>query len=260
MPRHQHRLEISRDGSHTVYSETQGSYFHNPNGAVEESLHIYFEKPGLLDDLKNHRPVSVYETGFGTGLNLLLLADRAAALESKSEIRFTSVEAYPLGIEAVSQLNYREFLSDPGLCDVLPDVFGKLGDSDGHVVRFQAGRVQAEVHPVFFEDFAPRTHLPFSHVMHDPFDPVVSPELWTPEVFTAVRSWCRDDAVLSTFGASSRARAAMAAAGWYVARAPGALGKREMTLASPTAHKLEAFKRVDEHRLKKRYEAGEFDE
>jgi hypothetical protein len=51
----------------------------------------------------------------------------------------------------------------------------------------------------------------------------------------------------------------MAAGGWFVARAPGALGKREMTLAAPTEARLAGYSRVDEERLVRRLRNGEFE-
>ncbi|MFO7884188.1 MAG: MnmC family methyltransferase, partial [Desulfobacteraceae bacterium] len=67
------------------------------------------------------------------------------------------------------------------------------------------------------------------------------------------------DAVLTTYSAATSARAAMAVAGWYIARAPGALGKREMTVASKNPDKLSHLKRVDEERLARRFHDGDFE-
>ncbi|MDZ7772376.1 MAG: MnmC family methyltransferase [Balneolaceae bacterium] len=95
-------------------------------------------------------------------------------------------------------------------------------------------------------------------IFHDPFSPDVNPELWTGEVFSKLLAWSAPSAVLATYCAASAARGAMCWAGWKVARAPGALGKREMSLASPDASMLEGFERVNEERLAARYEAGDF--
>jgi hypothetical protein len=52
----------------------------------------------------------------------------------------------------------------------------------------------------------------------------------------------------------------MAWAGWFIARVPGTLGKREMTLASLNPDLLQPYRRVNEKRLAERYELGEFEE
>ncbi|AXI99726.1 tRNA U34 5-methylaminomethyl-2-thiouridine-forming methyltransferase MnmC [Cyclonatronum proteinivorum] len=259
MAKQRTRIELSRDGSHTVYSETAGSYFHNPNGAVEESLYVYFESSGISRALQRDEDVSVMEIGFGTGLNLLLLADLVARYRPDAQVKFTSVEAYPLMPDQVQQLNFAAFIKHKALFEALPAVFGKLQDAhqSGEPVSGKLGEVHYEIHPCLFSKLKLRPKRPFTHILHDPFDPVVSPELWKPGVFKWLRERSAEDAVLTTFGASTAARASMAVGGWLVARAPGALGKREMTVASLSEEKLRDFKRLNEARLKQRWEAGE---
>lgn len=254
------RIELSRDGSHTVYSETAGSYFHNPNGTVEESLYVYFETSGITRALQRDEDVSVMEIGFGTGLNLLLLADLVARHRPDAQVRFSSVEAYPLAPDQARELNYGGFIKHKPLFEALPAVFDRLqaAQESGQPVTGTLGEVQFDIHPCLFSQLKLRPKRPFTHILHDPFDPVVSPELWQPAVFDWLRERSAEDAVLTTFGASTGARASMAVGGWLVARAPGALGKREMTIASLSDAKLRDFKRLNETRLKQRWQAGEF--
>ena len=51
---------------------------------------------------------------------------------------------------------------------------------------------------------------------------------------------------------------ALAKSGWFVAKAPGALGKREMTVASLEKKKISHLKRINEPRLIERYDRGDF--
>ena len=64
-------LKQTKDGSHTLYSHRFSQHYHNPNGAVAESRHNFFEVNGLSDALKNGHEIIILEVGFGTGLNLL---------------------------------------------------------------------------------------------------------------------------------------------------------------------------------------------
>lgn len=267
-----YRIEYSRDGSHTVYSEAGGSYFHNPNGAVEESLEVYFQRSGLLHALQDNSgelPLSVMEIGFGTGLNLLLLANAAEEFVVQRPLHFCSVEAFPLAVEQIEALNYPEFLKHADQLPGLSEIFRKLHavTESGHEippVRGRFGRISYCVYACTFAAFTKQPLPPewpaFTHIMHDPFDPQVSPELWTPAVFEALKQRSADDAVLTTYGASTAARASMAVGGWLPARAPGALGKREMTIAAlqPDTPGFSHYKRLNETRLRQRYHAGDF--
>lgn len=252
-------IRKTRDGSDTLYSVEAGQYYHNPNGAVEESRHVFLRHGGVLKALDEGAPVHVFETGFGTGLNLLLLDDALASHPTHAApVRFTSMEAFPISAETARTLNYGRFLAYPSRMDALADGFAGLKPGWNEVpwptrINVHVGVMRAG------PGVGAMTGTPFTHVFHDPFSIEVSPELWSVAMFTWLRSVAAADALLSTYAAATKARAAMAAAGWFVARAPGALGKREMTLASPTADRLLGYARVDETRLVSRLMNGEFD-
>jgi tRNA U34 5-methylaminomethyl-2-thiouridine-forming methyltransferase MnmC len=251
-------IYVTRDGSHSMYSEQFRQFYHNPNGAYSESLHVFFEQSGLSEKLKNNEAISVFETGFGTGLNALILADLAESFNSSSEICFESVEAWPISASQASELNYSRFCRHAEINTQLPEVFRVLEDNACYSKR--TGRIRLTVHKCFFDDLSDEKllHPKYTHIFHDPFSPEVNRELWMPEVFSKLRTWSNPDVVLSTYCAAVPARAAMAVAGWKVAKAAGALGKREMTLASPDESILSGLKRINEIRLSERWENGEF--
>lgn len=249
------RLHTTADGSHSLYSNRFQQYYHNPNGAVSESLHVFFEHSGLIERLRNHKPVSIFETGFGTGLNLVLLLDLIEKEKSRSEVSFESVEAWPITEKEAVQLNFAGFLENESIMDYLLGIFRQL--ETGQQAIFTRGKAKTVVHNCRFDEVQ---HLctSYTNIFHDPFSPEVNPELWTPEVFQTLRAHSMDDAILCTYCAAVSARAAMAKAGWHPAKAPGALGKREMTLASPKAEILTGYKLLNTQRLVSRWNAGDF--
>lgn len=265
------RIEETRDGSHTLFSEEAGQFYHNPNGAVEESKHVFFEHGGVMGALRRNEPIHIFEMGFGTGLNLLLLDDALSAHpDHMAPVSFTTVEAYPISEETARSLNYGRFLSHPDRMEALAACFAALKSGWNDVpwpsrikVRVWVGDGLVGVDGVDpratrREDGA-RATRPYTHFFHDPFSIEASPALWSEAMFASLREMAAPDALLSTYGAASKARAMMAAGGWFVARAPGALGKREMTLAAPTEDRLAGYSRVDEERLVRRLRNGEFE-
>lgn len=249
------RLHTTADGSHSLYSNRFQQYYHNPNGAVSESLHVFFEHSGLIERLRSHKPVSIFETGFGTGLNLALLLDLIEKEKSQSDVSFESVEAWPITEKEAAQLNFGTFLERKNTMDLLLDIFSQL--ENGKRAEQTSGKVKVVVHKCRFDEVE---HLctPYTNIFHDPFSPEVNSELWTPEVFQTLRTHSKHDAILSTYCAAVSARAAMAKAGWHPAKAPGALGKREMTLASPKAEILTGYKLLNTQRLISRWNSGDF--
>lgn len=256
-------IKKTGDGSTSLYSPKYDQMYHNPHGAVSESRHVFFETNNLLKALKEKDSVNIFEVGFGTGMNLLLTLDYLRQSGLQATINFYSVEAYPIDAEITENF---EFKNEPWLRKSLIILRSILQDLTPGMNRIQlTDHLSLHLWFGFFDDLfdehekKPLINHKMDFIFHDAFSPEVNEELWKPDTFEKLASISNDDAVLSTYCAASSARAAMAVAGWKIARAPGAVGKREMTLASLDSDKLEAFKRVNEKRLAERFEQGDFE-
>ena len=253
----------TKDGSTSLYSPRFNQHYHNPNGAVSESRHVFFDVPGTAKALETTGPVNIFELGFGTGLNLLLLLQYLNKAEEKTgtkpHVSYTTVEAFPIKPDIARNLDFGDnsFLNQNK--SLLSQIFETIQPGLNTITA--SALVEITLFKGFFDEFMNKNldSPPVDFIFHDAFSPTVNPELWTPEVFLFLKKISHEQTVLSTYCASSGARAAMAVAGWKIARARGALGKREMTIASPSEKKLDTFKRVNEERLAERYNRGDFD-
>jgi tRNA U34 5-methylaminomethyl-2-thiouridine-forming methyltransferase MnmC len=249
-------LILTRDGSHTVYSPQFDQHYHNPNGAIAESRYVFFEQSGLLEALTNQQQITILEVGFGTGLNLLVLLDYYLQQESTAQIDYYSIEGFPLAPETASEFNYNEQLTHPQNSLDIADILGNL--SKGMNDFAITDTVSAHIFYGMFDDFEPG-NINADYLFHDAFSPGANPELWTRETFTKLKNWSAREAILTTYSAASKAQGALASAGWKVAKTTGALGKREMIVASPAADHLAELNRIDEERYARRYKQGDFD-
>ncbi len=249
---------ITKDGSSTLYSNTYNQYFHNPNGSVSESKYVFFETPNVPYALVQNEKVTIYETGFGTGLNFLLLLDYYLSGKSTSKVEFHSVEAFPITADEAEKLNFASFSDFAELSPVLKNIFTDLRKGMNIIKPLPDVDVTLFLFTGKFEDYESEG-VQADFFFHDAFSPEVNEELWTPETFRKLKSFASAEAVLSTYCAASKARAAMAVAGWKLAKARGALGKREMTIASLSKGKIGDFKRINEERLIERFNNGDFD-
>ncbi len=248
-------VSVTGDGSTTLYSPKFDQHYHNPNGAVSESRIVFFETSGLVNTLSETGHFNIFEMGFGTGLNLILLKDYIERESRQINIDFYSVEAFPVDEETAENLEFGDQLSRHNPNRLLQPIFSGLTPG---LNRFEITE-NLTLH-LFIGTFdrMPDPKQKIDYLFHDPFSPDVNAELWTPAVFRRLHRFSSPKGVLTTYSAASKARAAMAVAGWKVARAPGALGKREMTIASPDKERLGGFKRVNEERLSVRYHQGDF--
>ncbi len=251
-------VQPTKDGSTTLYSSRFGQHYHNPNGAVAESRHVFFDTPGIPDAINRQTKLNIFETGFGTGLSLLLLMQYLNQSINKPIVTLFSVEAFPIDAAMVKSFDFGD---NPGLNqskELLAEIFQNLKPGLNH---FQISEnLTLKLYSGLFDNLFENESIQekFHFFFHDPFSPEANPDLWTPEVFKKLASVSHHDAILSTYCAASAARAAMAVSGWHLAKAQGALGKREMTVASINPEKLAPFKRINEKRLIERFKRGDF--
>lgn len=248
-------LITTDDGSASAYSDHYGQAYHNPGGAYSESLHNFIKTPHLQTLMSSQKELSIFETGFGTGLNLLLVLDLFHQNNHAKKLHYQTVEAAPIKENLFRSFNYDQYVSDNALIEQIANIFSECRPGNNH---FSPSRnVKISLFNGYFRDMKlPPTKADV--IFHDPFSPRINPELWTPETFSTLYSFSSSNALMTTYCAASKARAAMAVAGWLVARAPGALGKREMTVASKNEANLKDLKRVNEERLVNRFQNGDF--
>lgn len=217
MKRH---IEVTADGSTTLRVDAWDEPYHSMHGAIQESRHVFI-KNGLY--LCGKRALRILEIGFGTGLNALL-----SLMEAESRqlaILYTAIEAYPLTLPEIGQLNYLEQLKTPEYSDCFKQMhscpwekenvltpYFTLVKNNCNILRFSADRL-------------------FDLIYFDAFGAGVQPELWTEAVFRQMYRALDNGGILVTYAARGSVRRAMQAVGFSVERLPGPPGKREMLRA-----------------------------
>lgn len=212
---------ITSDGSHTLFVPKLNETYHSRHGAVQESAHV-FVKEGF-EYVSSVNTLSILEVGFGTGLNALMTF--LSASYSKRKVKFTSLEAYPLDWEIVSQLNY--FCQNSGAVDSA--MFAKMHHCSWGIdcqinSFFSLKKLKLKLQEAVFEG-------EFDLIYFDAFAPLIQPELWTEKIFESMFKSLRFGGVLVTYCAKGSVKRAMKAVGFYLQSIPGPPGKREMTRA-----------------------------
>lgn len=215
-------IEITEDGSHTLFVPGLDEHYHSVHGAVRESLHVYLDAGfGKCAKDASH----VLEIGFGTGLNAFLTLMKAA--RSRKTVYYTALELYPVSVADAEKLNFAALLAPE-----MTDVFLRLHTSEWERPIPITSSFWLCKH---FTDFAhPAAFCPeekFDLIFFDAFAPDKQPEMWTQPIFDHLYSLCSDDAVLTTYCAKGAVRRMLQKAGFEVERLPGPPGKREMLRA-----------------------------
>ena len=99
------KLIVTSDGSHSLLKWELNETYHSVHGAIQESTHVFI-KNGLDYFPSQVKPlsISIFEVGFGTGLNALLTMQHM--LKTPMPVKYTTLESFPLGEELWTALNY----------------------------------------------------------------------------------------------------------------------------------------------------------
>lgn len=214
-------VEITADGSATLYVKELDEHYHSVKGAIAESDHIYRDCAFL------HRCdgslLRLLEVGFGTGLNTVVTAMAADALHP---VHYISLEKYPIAEALYSALDYGK-LVDTQLLDAIyaapwniPTAITPYFTLEKRQVDYLADPLPSGIDVVYFDAFAPDKQ----------------PEMWSETAFRRLYASMNCDAVLTTYCAKGNIRRMLSEIGFTVERIAGpAGGKREILRA--TKHK-----------------------
>ena len=223
------KIQVTEDGSHTLFSEMAGQTYHSSHGAVQESRHIFISQLMGQQSMVNGQQLSVFEIGFGTGLNALLTAQWAR--ENGVKVDYTTIELYPLKEEVYRELNYGKLLGDDELFLQLHEAEWDMGLVEV-TENFAIRKCKSDI-VEWLRNAQCTMHNAqlFDVVYFDAFSPDAQPELWTEEVFRNVYALMKEGGVLMTYCAKGDVRRAMLAAGFRVEKLQGPPGKRHILRA-----------------------------
>ncbi|ARJ69075.1 tRNA (5-methylaminomethyl-2-thiouridine)(34)-methyltransferase MnmD [Paracoccus contaminans] len=182
-------------------------------GGLAETRHVFLGGNGLPARLVPGFHVA--ETGFGTGLNLLALAQVAAV-----PVRFTSFEAFPMTTAELA----RAHAAFPELAPLAAQLRAAWGRD-----QITVGQVTARIVPGDARLTLPTWDGMADAWFLDGFSPARNPELWSGDLLAAVGAHTAPGGSFATYTAAGHVRRALAAAGFEVERAPGFAGKRHMS-------------------------------
>ncbi len=213
------------DGSTSIHIPEWDEQYHSKHGAIQEAQHVFL-KMGLHHFSTLHSPseIAIMEIGFGTGLNAFLtLLD---ATTQDQIIKYTGIEAYPVQIDTIRQMNYAKMLNKVSE----QDKFTKLHETPWEESTYITESFELHKRKQFFDQIDDQNS--FDLIYFDAFGSRVQPELWETAIFRRMYAALKPSGVLVTYAAKGSARRAMQEVGFATERLPGPPGKREMLRAT----------------------------
>lgn len=220
------KLIQTSDGSSSLLNIALNETYHSTHGALQESVHVFI-KNGLQYFVEKKHPssVSVFEVGFGTGLNALLTL--LFSEENKVQVDYTSIETFPIDWETASHLNYPVQLNGQKTQNYFQQLHQtewnkKIKITEGFSLQKVKNTIQD------FESFPNQ----FDVIFFDAFAPAKQPEMWTLPILEKIVLATKSNGVFVTYCAKGQFKRDLKSLGMHVESLTGPPGKREMVRAT----------------------------
>lgn len=193
----------TEDGSESLFSEIFNESYHSINGAMSESMYVFI---GAGLNFIPKKEISIFEVGFGSGLNALLTYD--AAEKRNLEIDYTSIEFYPVEKELYEKIVVEK-----------KELFLLLHESKWNAeIKISAFFRLTKIN----DNFTNYNHQKkYDLVYFDAFSFDKQPEMWSEEVFVKLFANMNANGILVTYSAKGIVKQNLKKAGFEVQRLPG---------------------------------------
>ena len=211
---------LTKDGSTSIFLPELNETYHSKFGAIQEAKHVFI-KNGL--SLVHDKSVSILEIGFGTGLNAFITF--LESQDTNQNINYVGVEAFPVELDVISQLNYVSELK----ATTHQTIFDTIHKCDWEIENKITSNFNLTKRKQKFQDISDLSK--YNLIYFDAFGFDVQPELWNEEIFQLMYEALLPNGILVTYACRSSIKKTMIHAGFKVEKLPGAPGKREMLRA-----------------------------
>ncbi len=212
------KLVPTEDGTSTFFNQSLQEHYHSLSGSYTESMHVYIES-GLRFLAQSQ--ITVFEVGFGSGLNALLTL--IESLTRSLKIHYFTIEKYPVTEELWTKFNLPAHIEQ--YLNYFITLHKSPWDKD---VQITGNFV---LHKILGDWTQYEIQEEIDLVYYDAFSYDKQPEMWAQERFEMICRKMRPGGVLTTYAAKGVIKNNLRQAGFSVWRLPGAPGKRHMVRA-----------------------------
>jgi len=224
-----------RNSTHPVSTSFDDIYYADEDG-LAEARYVFLEQNHLFDRWRICKVFSIAELGFGTGLSFLATWDLWNSVATPSmKLHYIACEKYPLSKTQMEKALSRWPRLKP-LANKLLKQYEKR-KTDSKEFMFEEGNIQ--LHLLLgdaFETFSQFKGNKIDAWYLDGFAPTKNPEMWSLQLFKALRDKSSFTATLSTFTSAGFVKRNLEDAGFYVQKFRGYGRKKEMLKGSVKKH------------------------
>ena len=230
MPAHRLVPAVLSFSDGVPYAESFGDVYHSADGGLDQARHVFLAGNELPERWRGRSRFTLFETGFGLGLNFLATWQAwHADPDRPGQLHYVAIERHPFAAADLEKLH--------GLWPELAALSCELRAawpplvSGFHRLLLDEGRI---VLTLVFGDIAdclPQVDAAADAFYLDGFAPSKNPEMWSPQVLARLKRLAAPEATVATYTVSAAVRKALAQAGFICEKRPGFGRKRDMLAA-----------------------------
>jgi tRNA U34 5-methylaminomethyl-2-thiouridine-forming methyltransferase MnmC len=212
----------TEDNSKTLLINNTEVTYHSRHGAITESTHIFIENG--VAAIKHKPRLTVFEMGFGTGLNAILAYEFAKTHGIK--IQYHTIEKYPITNAEVAAFYETIVQYNPNLLPIYKQLHRLEWDTNNIIDDyFEVKKIESDM-----LDFHIDNNY-YDIIFFDAFGPKFQPELWQPDQLKKCYNALKSEGFLITYCAQGQFKRDLKSVLFSVENLPGPPGKREITRA-----------------------------
>ena len=217
----------------TPYSIDFNDIYFSTDDGLQETEYVFIAHNQLKKRFKavSQNTFCVAETGFGTGLNFLVVASHWLALAPiTAKLRFISIEKYPLRLDDLTRaLQVWPQFSELAHALIFQYSHLKTGCND---FTFSNNRIELLLHIGDVIDVLPSLQITDETCVNawllDGFSPAKNADMWSADVLQHIARISGGGSTFATFTSAGMVRRNLEAIGFYVEKHAGYGKKREM--------------------------------
>lgn len=217
--------ELTFDGNGIPYAPAYADCYFSASGGLEQARHVFLagnDLPARWQQFHDGDFV-ILETGFGLGLNFLATW-QAWASSPGHRLHYVAIEKHPFRAEDLQRLHARW----PELAPLAQRLQAQWPLPLPGLHRLDFGNVVLTLCCGDAQELLPRLTLAAQAIYLDGFAPTKNPEMWSDEVFTALRRLAAPGATLASWSVLDDMLFRLSRQGFRLEKRPGFGTKRYM--------------------------------
>ncbi|MCX7997533.1 MAG: FAD-dependent 5-carboxymethylaminomethyl-2-thiouridine(34) oxidoreductase MnmC [Leptospiraceae bacterium] len=222
-----------------IYSQIYQDIYWSKEGGFQEKEYVFVEGNSLKKRWATKESFTIFELGFGAGLNFLATKKAWDSSPRESTLHYISTELHPIPKDTLREIlsEFEEVKEErEEFLKYYPEKFFKI-----HRLEFKSSKIFLTLWIGNALEAFKELHFYADAYFLDGFSPSKNPEMWSMEVFKQMRLHSKEFSTFSTYSVSKTVRENAIANGFEIQTQKGFGTKKEMLIGKLNLNSRESL-------------------